>query len=274
MKTEDLSGLKAGPLAGQDLSLLKAGSVVWSQTRNTLCVVQDIEPDVGLHVRWWVAEDGVQLCDVFEAFSYIGERGEDGWISWSGGENPVPGMVVDIRVTGDYEYAVASDDWDWDFEPDPIIAFRAVASDHSPSAQEADPHRLAETGVVSGPGDYAPWAAEWIEENSDWCVMGAEQMDLEGDCYTPSICTLSDWVSGKEAALMAAAPDLLEACQNMSGLYDTPVERRRRGDDPLYAEAVKHLRAAVEKATAANSLGTPECVKPKAQPSITKGGDL
>jgi hypothetical protein len=52
-----------------------------------------------------------------------------------------------------------------------------------------------------------------------------------------------------DARLIAAAPDLLEACQNFKGLYDTPAERRRRADDPFYAEAIEHLRAAISRAT-------------------------
>lgn len=50
------------------------------------------------------------------------------------------------------------------------------------------------------------------------------------------------------AHLIAAAPDLLEAALNMRGLYDTPVERRRREGDPLYADAIEQLRAATLKA--------------------------
>lgn len=57
------------------------------------------------------------------------------------------------------------------------------------------------------------------------------------------------WPAKANAHLIAAAPDLLEACQNMRGLYDTPVERRRRSEDPLYDDAVSQLRAAIAKAT-------------------------
>ena len=44
-------------------------------------------------------------------------------------------------------------------------------------------------------------------------------------------------------------PELLEACLNFKGLYDTPAERRRRANDSFYAEAIEHLRAAIAKAT-------------------------
>jgi hypothetical protein len=46
------------------------------------------------------------------------------------------------------------------------------------------------------------------------------------------------------------APDagLVEALRNLLGCYDTPVERRRRGDDPFYAEAIAMARAALSRA--------------------------
>lgn len=57
------------------------------------------------------------------------------------------------------------------------------------------------------------------------------------------------------ARLIAAAPDLLEAALNMKGLYDTPAERRRRSEDPFYAEAIDGLRAAIARATQAGEQG-------------------
>lgn len=127
---------------------------------------------------------------------------------------------------------------------------------HSPSAHT----QPGAEGIVLA--DYAPWSAEWVEEHSDWCVMGAEQMDWEGGSYTPSICTLSDWVSGKEASLIAAAPDLLDALDELLCLINQP-------DAPetheLFQSSAKG-QAAVIKATTASSPGTPEGVKPISNP--------
>lgn len=59
---------------------------------------------------------------------------------------------------------------------------------------------------------HTPWTAEWIEENSDWCVMAAlSEPDDKGGTWQPAVCTLSDSFSGDTARLLAAAPDLREA---------------------------------------------------------------
>ena len=40
---------------------------------------------------------------------------------------------------------------------------------------------------------------------------------------------------------------LLEALQNLMGLYDTPVERMRKGDDAFYLDVIKAGREALAK---------------------------
>jgi hypothetical protein len=82
-----------------------------------------------------------------EHLTYVGERGDDGWISWSGGENPVPGRVVDTRHRDGKEHGPAPShqysafcDW-WKHEKSgafghhrDIIAFRLVEADKGSSA--------------------------------------------------------------------------------------------------------------------------------------------
>jgi hypothetical protein len=64
-------------------------------------------------------------------FTYIGERGDDGWISWGGGENPVPGRMVHVLFEDEepdiLDTPSPSDRWSWGKLPGAqIIAFRLV----------------------------------------------------------------------------------------------------------------------------------------------------
>ena len=52
----------------------------------------------------------------------------------------------------------------------------------------------------------------------------------------------------EDACLIAAAPDLFMALENLMGLYDTPLERRKRDGDAFYGEAIDIARAALDKA--------------------------
>lgn len=53
----------------------------------------------------------------------------------------------------------------------------------------------------------------------------------------------------RRQALIAAAPQMLEALLNARGLIDTPVARRKHQNDPFYEDVVTGLRAAIAAAT-------------------------
>lgn len=119
-------------LQSEDMGKLVAGkSVVWSHVKSTLCVVQEVEEGIGLHVRWLVSQGGVQLIDITERFTLIGTLTEDGWIEGEWAENPVPGMDVEIRCPdrSESEAAEDSDFWNWKSDHAPIIAFRPAHSE-------------------------------------------------------------------------------------------------------------------------------------------------
>lgn len=66
-----------------------------------------------------------------DRFAFVGRPDADGWMTWAGGENPVPGAVVDVRFR-DLEVvpALKSNKWTWSHvsdHPRDIIAFRIVA---------------------------------------------------------------------------------------------------------------------------------------------------
>jgi hypothetical protein len=52
-----------------------------------------------------------------------------------------------------------------------------------------------------------------------------------------------------DARLIAAAPGLLEALQNMVGQFDNPIYRRKYQGDETYTEAIACARAAITSAT-------------------------
>ena len=54
--------------------------------------------------------------------------------------------------------------------------------------------------------------------------------------------------SENNARLISAAPELLEALQNIMGLYDTPIERRKRQNDSFYSDSINFARKAISKA--------------------------
>jgi hypothetical protein len=54
--------------------------------------------------------------------------------------------------------------------------------------------------------------------------------------------------SDDDASLIASAPELYEALQNMLGAFDNPIARRRMGDDEFAREAILSARAALDKA--------------------------
>lgn len=68
---------------------------------------------------------------VANTFTFIGRPDQDGWIKWSGGENPVGNLHVDVRLRSGQWYSDEPADvlgrwWGGDSEPtqDRVIAFR------------------------------------------------------------------------------------------------------------------------------------------------------
>lgn len=84
--------------------------------------------------------------------TFLGRPDQDGWVAWSGGENPAPGMLVDFQDAGGEAYNVSSDDFGWDRDrPYPITHWRP--SPHAPVSRPGD-------GVEGAPGG-------WLIRESD-----------------------------------------------------------------------------------------------------------
>ena len=57
-----------------------------------------------------------------EATTPVGE-----WVEWHGGENPVPGQMVEVRTVPGHLHRGPSEDWQWQVGSD-IIAYLLVSA--------------------------------------------------------------------------------------------------------------------------------------------------
>ena len=115
-----------GPLSGDDVKLLVKGDLVGAgELIGTLKGVAD-----GWGCATIVAPNGAEFSRIlYKGFAFIGRPDADGWMPWSGGENPVPGVRVEVRYREKGQaVAVSGDegalDWSRDGDPYDIIAFR------------------------------------------------------------------------------------------------------------------------------------------------------
>lgn len=119
--------------------------------------------------------------------------------------------------------------------PDPA----AIAS-HTPGPWHVEP-------VTNEDGDQF-WSDDW--NGKVWCV-----------CHPQTECdatTVVEWINEADARLIAAAPDLLEALQELVGeelCGDRNPDNAKRETDfyrPVFSWAMRHrARAAIAKATGA-----------------------
>ena len=118
-----------GPLSGESVKLLVKGDllrVVSDEVMPAGSVVTFTELDFDeTELRF---DEGDGLSWFYDRFAFIGRPDESGWMPWSGGENPVPGTMVERKErSGDLVWcACLSDDLRWShsgWDTD-IIAFR------------------------------------------------------------------------------------------------------------------------------------------------------
>ena len=102
-----------GPLSAEDVKLLVKGDLLRRTDGTVVTLMADGLPD---------ASGGE---------TFIGRPDADGWMIWSGGENPVPGQRVETRLrNGRPAFTETSDDLWWSHDPNStwpdhhIIAFR------------------------------------------------------------------------------------------------------------------------------------------------------
>lgn len=129
----------------ENVVLLKEGD--WLMVRSyanemKLCQLAEL-PRKGSDILK-IHEPGQSVPNVWgvHRFTYIGPDLGDGWIGWSGGENPVPGVDVEVRLDASQpeEFGGRSDSYEWEWycdgEGGDIIAFRPTLS--PPAEGESD----------------------------------------------------------------------------------------------------------------------------------------
>jgi hypothetical protein len=174
------NALKPGPLDAGMVSLLTAGrSVLRSldavkdcREVGDLLIAEAPKAEVGMAAVWYRANDGRVLYGPTRLFEYVGERGDDDWItgSWSG--NPVPGRMIVGRTREGCETTARTSEslyWPHEGNENDIIAFRLVeeaspvAEGLGSSAIEADTHRATERAVIGRWTDAELESAAWAK---------------------------------------------------------------------------------------------------------------
>lgn len=144
MTTQDKPAV--GPLSAEDVPLLVKGDLLWFGPGETMAIFVRLYEGV---IVWQPRPLHMDRHNKPGAFHFIGRPDADGWISWSGGENPVPGQMVEVKIRwrdGEpSEGAVLSDHMDWRHrgvrrgESGDIVAFRlAPAAPVEASGSEID----------------------------------------------------------------------------------------------------------------------------------------
>jgi hypothetical protein len=180
--------------------LLTAGrSVLRRADGERLVVVRHLDTAQGSDGFEWELLAGKADAPIglgrLQLYDYIGERGDDGWISWSGGENPVGDAVVDVKFKGGGLGCWAASEPSWaEFWRSDIIAFRLVEADQGSSA-DADTHRATDGAVV----DCATWLP--LDDN------GLAEVRLNGRRITsmPSYAGAEEVAERINAALILTA---------------------------------------------------------------------
>lgn len=98
-------------------------------------------------------------------------------------------------------------------------------------------------------GTKGPWCFKRKDDDTDNGGLYNSEGNLvchfgDSEQYYPTDGTPPD---EDDIALITAAPDLLEALQNMIGAFDNPIVRRKLPSD-FNSEAIQSARAAITKA--------------------------
>ena len=227
------------PLTAVDVALLKKGDVLWDAVHGaTVEVTEAVGASVSYSHPDFVPNGCVIAGVGLEWLSFIGRPDADGWMPWAGGENPVPGQMVEVKIrwrNGEpSEGEVLSDRMAWAHrrkghgEGGDIIAFRLSrpASEQPVEAigagrEEGGSFLLMKRGLYYRPNaqgytgikDYAGrYTAEEAADRSDpvagvTAIAETEAPEFSPKCYDDQArAHLSKKLAEAEAKIAALAP--------------------------------------------------------------------
>ena len=135
----------AGPLTAESVKLLQPGDWLRSQNGTVGTFLLSGRGKIAIETRSG-ALGALTITEAYDpaSWSFLGRPDQSGWIAWHGGENPVPGVMVDVRWnaaednSSDAETETdASEKFPWSWNgPGRIIAYR--------------PHVASSSSVVQG----------------------------------------------------------------------------------------------------------------------------
>ncbi|MFT6427343.1 MAG: hypothetical protein ACJAVC_000608, partial [Brevundimonas sp.] len=237
-----------GPLSAEDVKLLVKGDLLLCKTWGV--VRFDRFDDSG--VRAFVldlANDQVRLMKPIN-MAFIGRPDADGWMPWSGGENPVPGRRVVLRLrSGITSGVLASEEAAWGRSS--IIAFRlaptapveASGSELNPATADLVDRFAAELKLklAKAEAKYG-YAADWLK--TDWQdelnESLAEHLQKGDPRDVAAYCAFAwhhGWPTSDVAGHIAPAPRPQPSGETRALLERIAAVRARKDFTPQHANA-------------------------------------
>ncbi|MGV3580029.1 hypothetical protein [Brevundimonas sp.] len=233
-----MSGLVSGtPITGESVGLLREGDLLLAVESTVSFSAGEVVVCEGVTDWGSLAEVNVfGLSWMPQRFTFIGRPDSEGWIAWEGGENPVPGQVVEVRFADAASTPPCLSDvsaWKHYGDAADIIAFRLSPSPVKAEGQSGEGVDAVAKGklaaiihMLEGMQDrndsvriYQNEAVIILaalrpsEQSVDWSVVGPELVEAlqlilplakgyapEGQTTTAKR-TCASWIEAAEAAL-------------------------------------------------------------------------
>lgn len=175
------------PLTAEDVGLLKRGDVL-------RVVTPEVADYFGPLVRFERAAKGIVRAEGIDYhhahFTFVGRPDSEGWMPWMGGNNPVPGALVDVRRRDGgvcAPYKGQGHYWHHDGDPADIIAFRIpspvktnallTAAERAYGEGEVDAMLAARPALSAAP------VGDWAYEICTGCSASMSDAEIKAGGY-------------------------------------------------------------------------------------------